>query len=176
MRVLGALGSIAVLSLAACGTSSTGGSAASPSTAPSGSAAGAGAVLSVRTTSLGPVLVDAQGRTVYLLTADTPDHSTCAPDCLAYWPPVTAPATTPTSLPGITAKVASTASMAGGRLLTAGGWPLYTFVKDQRPGDVTGQGVRAFGGTWYVVSPSGKAVTTAPSPSTSSGGRGGYGY
>jgi hypothetical protein len=62
-------------------------------------------------------------------------------------------------------------------MLTAGGWPLYTFVKDKAPGDVTGQGVKNFGGTWYAVSPSGVAVKSTPSssPSTSSV-KGGYGY
>lgn len=184
VRTLSALGSVTLLSLAACGTttatssgpaSPSAGSSSSSSSAPSGT----GAVLAVAKTSLGPVLVDARGRTVYLLTADKPGHSSCDATCLRYWPAVAAPASVPASLAGVTAKVASTASMTGGRLLTAGGWPLYTFVKDTKPGDVTGQGVTAFGGTWYAVSPSGQPVKAASSPTpspSSKSGRGGYGY
>lgn len=187
MRILSALGSVALLSLAACGTASSGGSAgsgASSSPAPSPSSAtsspaATGAVLAVRTTSLGPVLVDSRGRTVYLLTADKSSsapagHSTCTTSCLSYWPAVAAPASMPATLPGVTARVSSAASMGGGKLLTAAGWPLYTFVKDQKPGDVTGQGVQAFGGTWYAVTPSGQPVTAKASPSSSGTGR--YGY
>ncbi|MGZ4629226.1 MAG: COG4315 family predicted lipoprotein [Oryzihumus sp.] len=173
MRVIAALGSLAVLGLAACGSTTTAGSPASsnPGGASASSPAAAAGTLAVRTTSLGPVLVDARGRTVYLLTADSPGHSSCASSCLRYWPAVPPGASTPTSLPGITATIGTTATMAGGKTLTAGGWPLYTFVQDSKPGDVTGQGVKSFGGTWYAVSPAGKAVTTAPS---SSGARGGY--
>ena len=174
MRVITALGSLAVLGLAACGSTTTAGS--SPASSGSGGAAtsspAAAGALAVRTTSLGPVLVDARGRTVYLLTADSPGHSSCASSCLRYWPAVPAGASTPTSLPGISATIGTTATMAGGKALTAGGWPLYTFVQDSKPGDVTGQGVKSFGGTWYAVSPAGKPVTTAPS--SSGGARGGY--
>ena len=177
MRVVTALGSLAVLGLAACGSTTTAGSASSPApTSPGGAATSspaAASALAVRTTSLGPVLVDARGRTVYLLTADTPGHSSCASSCLRYWPAVPPGASTPTTLPGITATIGTTATMAGGKTLTAGGWPLYTFVQDSKPGDVTGQGVKAFGGTWYAVSPAGKAVTTAAS-SSGGGARGGY--
>jgi len=52
-------------------------------------------------------------------------------------------------------------------MATVGGWPLYTFAQDQVPGDVNGQGIKSFGGTWWAVSPSGKAVT-------GSGGSSGY--
>jgi len=174
MRVITALGSLAVLGLAACGSTTSAGSSPAPSnTGGAATSSAAAGTLAVRTTSLGPVLVDARGRTVYLLTADSPGHSSCASSCLRYWPAVPPGASTPTSLPGITATIGTTATMAGGKTLTAGGWPLYTFVQDSKPGDVTGQGVKAFGGTWYAVSPAGKAVTTAAS-SSGGGARGGY--
>jgi hypothetical protein len=51
-------------------------------------------------------------------------------------------------------------------MLTAGGVPLYTFAMDKAPGDVNGEGIVNFGGTWYAVSPSGVAVklpASAPS-------------
>jgi predicted lipoprotein with Yx(FWY)xxD motif len=172
------LGAAATLMLAAaCGTSAT--TSASSSAPGSATPAAPGGVVGVATTSLGPVLVDAKGLTVYMLTADSPGHSTCSAACLQYWPPVTGPA--PTSVKGITAALSVTKATSGTSMVTAAGWPLYTFVKDSAPGDVTGQGVKSFGGTWYAVSPSGKAVT-APAktaPTTTNGGSsggGGYGY
>lgn len=170
------LGAGATLLLAAaCGASTTP-SASSGSPGSAGPTA-PGGVLGVATTSLGPVLVDGTGLTVYLLTADSPGHSTCSAACLQYWPPVAGPA--PTSVNGITAQLSVTKATSGTSLVTAGGWPLYTFVKDRAPGDVSGEGVKSFGGTWYAVSPSGKAVTVSSkaAPTTSSGsGGGGYGY
>jgi predicted lipoprotein with Yx(FWY)xxD motif len=171
------LGAAATLMLAAaCGTSTTSASSSAPGSA---TPAAPGGVLGVATTSLGPVLVDGKGLTVYLLTSDSPGHSACSAACLAYWPPVTGPA--PASVKGITGALSVTKATSGASMVTAGGWPLYTFVKDSAPGDVTGEGVKSFGGTWYAVSPSGKAVT-APAkaaPTTTSGGSsggGGYGY
>ena len=173
------LGAAAALMLAAaCGTStSTTPSAASGAPARAIPAA-PGGVLGVATTSLGPVLVDGKGLTVYMLTADSPGHSTCSAACLQYWPPVTG--TAPTSIKGITATLSVTKTTSGTSMVTAAGWPLYTFVKDSAPGDVTGEGVKSFGGTWYAVSPSGKAVTgpakAAPATTSGSSGGGAYGY
>jgi predicted lipoprotein with Yx(FWY)xxD motif len=175
------LGAAATLMLAAgCGNSTT---TSASSVATGGATPTApGGVLRVATTSLGPVLVDSKGLTVYVLTADSPGHSTCSAACLAYWPPVAGPA--PASIKGITAALSVTKATNGTSMVTAAGWPLYTFVKDTAPGDDTGEGVKSFGGTWYAVSPSGKAITAAPTktaktaPSTTSGssGGGGYGY
>jgi predicted lipoprotein with Yx(FWY)xxD motif len=133
----------------------------------------------VATTKLGPVLVDSKGMTVYLLTADTPGHSTCSVACLNFWPLVPAPAAAGTStVKAISTALGTAKATSGDSMMTAGGRPLYTFAKDKAPGDVAGEGVKAFGGTWYAVSPSGSAVTapakSAPATTGSSGG--GYGY
>jgi predicted lipoprotein with Yx(FWY)xxD motif len=131
------------------------------------------------TTSLGPVLVDSKGMTVYMLTADTKGHSTCAGKCLQFWPLVPAPAGAGVpSVQGVTAALATTKATSGATMLTAGGWPLYTFLKDKAPGDVKGKGIKTFGGTWYAVSPSGTVVMAAAqsAPASSGGGGGGYGY
>jgi Secreted repeat of unknown function len=80
---------------------------------------------------------------------------------------------------GVSAALATTKATSGTSMLTAGGWPLYTFVKDKTPGQVAGEGVKTFGGTWYAVSPSGTPVM-APAKSapatTSSGVKGSSGY
>jgi predicted lipoprotein with Yx(FWY)xxD motif len=173
LRLLGATAT--VMFAAACGSSST------PVTvAGTGAASGVpapGESLGVAKTSVGTVLVDSKGMTVYLLTADTAGHSTCSAQCLQYWPLVAAPAGGKTpSGQGVSAALSATKATSGASMVTAGGWPLYTFVKDKAPGDVTGEGVKTFGGTWYAVSPSGAAVTKAaggaPAATTPEGGMG----
>jgi len=159
--------------LASCSNATS----APPAASSDAGAATHGAVVRVASTSLGRVLVDQRGHTLYLLTADRPQHSTCNSQCLQYWPPVAVPKPMQHKLPGITARIGSTRLVSGGRTLTANGWPLYTFVKDAKPGDVTGQRVRTFGGTWYAVSPTGHTITTKPhSSSSSSSSGGGYSY
>lgn len=169
-RLLGA--TAAVMLAAACGTSTAAsGGGSNPTKSASGD------VLGVATTSLGPALVNSKGFTVYMLTADSPGHSTCLAQCLQYWPLVPGPAGT-LSAKGVSAALSTTKATSGDSMLTAAGWPLYTFVKDQAPGDVTGEGVQTFGGTWYAVSPSGVAVKVAApgAPATSSSVKGGNGY
>jgi predicted lipoprotein with Yx(FWY)xxD motif len=172
VRLLGA--TAAVLLAAGCGNSS-------PATYGAGAgasrAASSGPALRVATTSLGPVLVNSKGFTVYMLTADGPGHSTCSAQCLQYWPLVPGAAGA-SSAKDVSAALATTKASSGASMETAGGWPLYTFVKDQAPGDVTGEGVKTFGGTWYAVSPSGTPVTgTAKgAPATSGAAKGGNGY
>jgi predicted lipoprotein with Yx(FWY)xxD motif len=152
------LGATAILLLAsACGSTTTTPGATSP-----GNATTPGGVLGVANTSLGPVLADSKGMTVYLLTADTPGHSSCTAQCLKFWPPVSAPAGKLPSLSGVSAPLAVTMATSGTSMLTAGGWPLYTFANDKVPGDVNGQGIANFGGTWYAVSSSGTAVKAPP--------------
>jgi Uncharacterized protein conserved in bacteria len=178
IRLLGAAATLLLAS--ACGTSSTAapGAGTSAIKAAAPGAVSAGGVLGVATTSLGPVLVDSKGFTVYLLTADTPGHSSCDAQCLQFWPLVSAPAGAgvPT-VSGVSAALSVTKATGGASMLTAGGWPLYTFVKDQAPGDVNGQGKKSFGGTWYAVSPSGKPVaSSSSSAATPAPVKGGYGY
>jgi predicted lipoprotein with Yx(FWY)xxD motif len=171
LPTLAALLAASAVTLAACGgaasgttTTTSGGGSPSPT-------ASSGAGIHAATTSLGKVLVDANGRTVYLLTADGRDMSTCADDCLKFWPAV-APGRAKLGVP-----VGSTTTPGGTRVATVAGQPVYTFANDQAPGDVNGEGLQEFGGTWYAVSPSGQAVTGAAasgSSSPSSGGR--YSY
>ena len=59
---------------------------------------------------------------------------------------------------GISAALSVMKASGSESIRTAGGWPPYTFVKDQVPGNVKGEGVKTFGGTWYAVSPSGQGL------------------
>jgi hypothetical protein len=78
---------------------------------------------------------------------------------------------------GISAALATTKATNGPSMVAAAGWPLYGFVKESAPGDVTGEGVMTFGGTWYAVSPSDTPVTapakTAPATTNGSDQGGG---
>ena len=161
---------VAALALAAAGCSSnSGGSSGSAPAAPTPTASGA--TVSAQPTSVGTIIVDARGRTVYDFAADKTSASTCAGACAANWPPVPAPATLPTSLPGVTGKLGTTTGAGGARQLTIAGHPVYTFAGDSAPGQTNGQGKVAFGGLWTVVSPAGAPqANPAGAPSQSPAG------
>jgi len=115
-------------------------------------------VVSTGKTSLGRVLVDAQGRTLYLFEKDRRGRSACAGQCARFWPPLIATGK-PRAAGGVKASLLGTAKRADGRLqVTYDRQPLYTFVKDTRRGQTKGQGVTAFGAPWYVLTPAGAAV------------------
>jgi predicted lipoprotein with Yx(FWY)xxD motif len=181
-----AMGAAAVaLAAAACSSSSPSTSSAPASTGAPASTAAA-STISVENTSSGKILVDGQGRTLYLFAADTGKTSTCTGACAAAWPPLTTTGT-PTAGAGLTASLLGTTKRSDGTTeITYGGHPLYYFEGDSATGDISGQNVTAFGAKWYVVSPSGSAVTAAtvtgssagpsssPSSSPTSGGGNGY--
>jgi hypothetical protein len=58
--------------------------------------------------------------------------------------------------------------------LTYNGHPLYTFVNDKKPGDTNGEGISAFGGSWFAVSPAGAKVAPRSQPQGGGGYGGGY--
>jgi predicted lipoprotein with Yx(FWY)xxD motif len=113
--------------------------------------------LSVADTSLGSIVVDSFGLTVYYYDADTAGSgvSTCAGDCLVAWPAVH-PINDEPVLDGVTGEVGVITGTDGKPQLTMNGLPLYYFVKDKAPGHVTGQGKA---GVWWVVAPDGSKIT-----------------
>ena len=128
--------------------------------------------LKLRKTSLGKILVDKSGRTLYAFGHDKKDKSRCSGQCAANWPPASAPKN-PTVAAGISkSKLKVIKRGDGSRQLSFNGHPLYRFIADGKPGDTNGENIKAFGGTWHVLSKSG-AIVTKP-PSTSNGGGGGY--
>ena len=94
-------------------------------------------------TSAGKVLVDAKGMTLYTFDKDEPNKSNCYDDCAQNWPPLMA--TADAQPEGEWTIVERTD---GTRMWAYDGKPLYTFVKDTKPGDVTGDNV---GNAWHVV-------------------------
>ena len=121
-------------------------------------------------TSLGTLLVSkSNGRTLYLFEGDSKSRLGCSGSCLKDWPPLEA------------AKASAAGSANAGKLglvargssrqVTYNGHPLYYFAGDTKAGQTNGQGLKLHGYLWYVVSPSGGAMTAAAT-SGSSGGSG----
>ena len=140
-------------------------------------AVAAASSISVKQTSLGKTVVDANGRVLYLFEADERDRSTLSSAGQAIWPLFTA-ATRPAAGVGVNASEITLIKSAGARSQVAyNGHPLYYYVGDQRPGQANGQGLKQFGALWYVLSPAGTAITSAPKSSaapTPSGSATGY--
>jgi predicted lipoprotein with Yx(FWY)xxD motif len=114
-----------------------------------------GQAVSAQSTSLGKILVDGRGRTVYVFANDTANKSTCNGSCATDWPPVAAPSPLPKSLSGVTGALGATTRADGTRQLTVAGHPVYNFSGDSAPGQTNGQGLTLNGGLWTVVSPAG---------------------
>jgi predicted lipoprotein with Yx(FWY)xxD motif len=112
---------------------------------------------------LGEILVDSQGRTLYLFEKDAGTTSACSGDCAIDWPPVTT-AGRPTVGDGLSASRVGTTTRSDGRTqITYNGHPLYLFRGDLVAGDAYGQGLNSFGAAWYVVSPAGSEITASGS-------------
>ena len=159
---------LAALSVAACGGSDNNNATAAP--APPKAPDGKAATIGEASTSLGNVLVDSQGRTIYLFQKDSGTKSACSGACAGAWPPVRTSGK-PTVGSGLTAsKIGTTPRSDGKPQVTYNGHPLYLFQEDVNAGDTNGQGVNAFGAAWYVMSPAGDAITTSGSSSSAGGG------
>jgi predicted lipoprotein with Yx(FWY)xxD motif len=126
------------------------------------------AMVKVANSRLGKILVDSRGRTLYLFTKDSGSTSTCTGACATAWPPLLADGTTTVAGGALASLVGTTRRSDSTPQVTYNGHPLYTFVKDQKAGDTNGEGVTAFGGSWFVLSPAGKQISQSGSGSSSS--------
>jgi predicted lipoprotein with Yx(FWY)xxD motif len=118
----------------------------------------AGTVVSTASTSLGRIVVNSGGRTLYVFSKDKNDKSACAGMCAKFWPPLIA-AGKPRASAGARASLLGTTKRADGRMqVTYNRRPLYTFVKDTKKGQTHGEGLTAFGAQWNAVSPAGSKV------------------
>jgi predicted lipoprotein with Yx(FWY)xxD motif len=154
---IAAFGIAVALAVAACGGTSSGQHRAPAAGGPGGPS------VALASSTLGKILVDAKGQTLYLFQADKGTASTCNGACATAWPPLTTTGK-PTVGPGLTAsKLGTTKRSDGSTEVTYNGHPLYTFVGDSAPGQTTGQGTQAFGAAWYVLSTAGSKVTMGAS-------------
>jgi predicted lipoprotein with Yx(FWY)xxD motif len=131
------------------------------------------------------VVVSSQGRTLYTLSGETAGHLKCkTSECLKFWPPVTVPSRT-TKLKlggGVHGKLAIMRRSNGMLQVTLRGVPLYRFLKDTAKGQVNGQGIESFGGTWSATTatagemPKEATTTTTPMPTPTTPANPPYGY
>jgi predicted lipoprotein with Yx(FWY)xxD motif len=167
----------ASLLLAACGSSSssnTTSSAASTQSAAQTSNSSSSSVVVVKTASnsLGTILVDSQGMTLYHLSGEVNGKFICTSSaCVGIWHPLIAPSS---GAPSGVGSLGTVKRPEGTVQVTYKGTPLYTFTGDQQPGETKGQGIKDVG-TWSVVTTS-STSTPAASTSSSSESSGGYGY
>ena len=113
----------------------------------------------VRGTRLGKILVNSQGRTLYLFKKDSRGRSACTGECAKFWPPLR-PSGKPTAGHGISASKLGTIKRSDGKpQVTYNGHPLYAFLQDTKAGQTNGQGLTAFGASWFTLSPAGNQVS-----------------
>jgi predicted lipoprotein with Yx(FWY)xxD motif len=153
-----AAAALAALTLAACSSSSKGTSSNTTQTTTAATTTTAAATtttaatsgpktVSLASTSLGQILVDGNGMTLYLDENDKPGKPACTAGCLNIWPPLAAPAAPAYGAGLVASKFSTVTASDGTKQLAVDGFPLYTFASDKKPGDVTGQGV----GPFFVV-------------------------
>jgi predicted lipoprotein with Yx(FWY)xxD motif len=194
----------ASLLVAACGSSSSTSTTAAASgsaatgTGTSGATANAtpasarGVSISTASGSDGTFLTGAGGRALYLWVADSGGMSSCSGACAKAWPPLTTKGK-PIAGSGVKSSDLGTVKRSDGTTqVTYKDHPLYYFIEDKGKGSIKGQGSDAFGADWWLVGPSGAAITKgdhdasddsdnasssrSSSSSASSGGGGGGGW
>jgi predicted lipoprotein with Yx(FWY)xxD motif len=155
---------LSTLAIAACGGSSGSNTTSSHNASATAPTQLSGTV-NEASNSLGKILVDSQGRTLYLFQGDKGMKSACSGACAAAWPPLLAKGK-PTAGGGVKASLIGTSKRSNGtEQVTYNGHPLYLFKGDQSAGQTNGQGSSAFGAFWYVLSPAGNQITASHSSS-----------
>jgi predicted lipoprotein with Yx(FWY)xxD motif len=167
-RPLGFVATAVVVPLVALVAAGCGSSNSSTSTG-TNAASRSSATVNVANTGLGKILVDSQGKTLYLWAKDSGTKSACSGACASAWPPLRASGK-PTAGGGAKASLLGTTPRSDGKpQVTYDGHPLYGFTGDSQPGDTSGQGSTGFGAPWYVLAPTGNEITaSAPSSGGSS--------
>lgn len=177
-----AIPAVLVLATAVACSSSSSPATAAGSTAPTTSGT---ALTVVSNPSLGQIVTDGKGMTVYRYDLDKANSGTsaCTGPCASTWPAVTVAAagsSTPVVSGVSQSQVGEITRSDGTKQLTLAGWPLYTYVGDSGPGAANGQGLDSI---WWAVTPAGaKAAASgggAASPSASESsipGNGGGNY
>jgi predicted lipoprotein with Yx(FWY)xxD motif len=183
----------ASLLIAACGSSSssnttTSSAASTQPTAQTTNSPSNAAVVKTASNSLGTILVDSQGRTLYHLSGEINGKFICTSSaCVGIWHPLIASSGGTPS--GEVGSLGTVKRPEGTVQVTYKGTPLYTFTGDQQSGETKGQGIKDVG-TWSVVTtgsngtlaastsstPATPAPSTGSSSESSSGGGSGYGY
>jgi predicted lipoprotein with Yx(FWY)xxD motif len=154
-----------------------GGNGATAAAPPSATANGHPATVgTANEDTLGTILVDSKGRTLYLFKKDSGTKSACFGACASAWPPLRANGK-PTVGGAANASMVGTTTRSDEKpQVTYNGHPLYLYAGDERAGDTEGQGLTAFGAAWYALSPAGDQVSARASSSGGSSAGDGSGY
>jgi predicted lipoprotein with Yx(FWY)xxD motif len=169
------IATVAMLALTACsddGSSVAGATSTPPTTEPAESptaspsepsetpsSSGRETEVESEDSSLGVILTDGKGNTLYAFDPDAQGAPTCYDDCAAAWPPFIAKGELKAggNSDDLDAGLLDTVERDdGGSQVTYNGWPLYFFSGDEAPGDTNGQGS---GDVWHVISPDGDPIT-----------------
>jgi predicted lipoprotein with Yx(FWY)xxD motif len=128
-----------------------------PSESASSSPASMAAEIALADSSLGQIIVDGEGKTLYMFDPDTAGSPTCYDDCATAWPPLLADdAASVTAGTGLDAsKITVVDRTDGGKQVKYGNWPLYYFANDAAAGDTNGQGVQD---VWWVIGADGEPI------------------
>lgn len=153
--VVGAV-ALSVLALTGCSQGTTAPAADTSSSSSEEAEPVAEATLATADSSLGTIVVDSAGMTLYVFDKDVADsgESTCEGECLVKWPPVVADSDTPVA-DGVTGTIGVITRTDGTKQVTLNGLPLYYWAGDAAAGDTTGQAV---GDVWWVNAPNGDKI------------------
>jgi predicted lipoprotein with Yx(FWY)xxD motif len=117
------------------------------------------ATVKTRSTSLGTILVDAKGHTLYLFMKDKNGKSACTGACANAWPPLLTKGKPKAAGGASASKLGTTKRSDGTTQVTYNRHPLYGFILDKnKPGSTKGEGSKAFGAEWYVLGASGNKI------------------
>jgi len=118
------------------------------------------AMLALNQTSLGKIITDGNGMSLYMYPPDTrdPSVSNCYDACARAWPPLLTAGKPELKGADVDAKLVGTTTRKDGTTqVTYNGWPLYYWQRDRNPGDVLGQAV---GDIWWVMTADGGIITS----------------
>ena len=178
-RVSGFAGAAVAVALlaSACASSGSGKSGGGTNQAGGGGTTN-GVKVEAHSGPMGTYLTDGSGKSLYVFESDSATKSSCNATCTVYWPPLIG---TAQASGGASAGQLSTITRSdGSKQVAYAGHPLYYYKEDGAAGDTKGQGSDEFGAKWWLVAPTGKAITGsgsggAASSSSSSSGGGGWG-
>ncbi len=150
----------AALIIAGCGGSGSSTTTTTTSSAKPAASAPGVKVAAKPVSGLGPVLVNEEGKTLYIFAPDKESKVTCQAECAAIWPPLKLESGQKATTSGAVKSklLGKDPDPEGGEVVTYAGWPLYTYTADTAAGTATGQGLNVNGGYWYAISPSGKVI------------------
>jgi predicted lipoprotein with Yx(FWY)xxD motif len=156
---IGALAATAAVTLTALAIGACGGGGSATITLPKTAGGKVATVGLANEGNLGKILVDSQGRSLYLFQKDIGTTSECAGACATAWPPLRVTGKPVVGTAVSASKIGTTARSDGKPQVTYNGHPLYLYSADQKPGDTNGQGLNVFGGGWFALSAAGNMVS-----------------